>query len=460
MSRALRRRFGSGAVGFLRVQGVGKSHFGRLLKAYPETRAEIGGRRAFLESDIFDQMAKRAAALDPNVTVPSKSRPGYMPPWHDVDYFGYAAARALLPKGPVENVILVPFGKLGGADYVAGILAGTLVERGRTVILRTDQPDWDRPDWYPEDVSAIDLSGALSGMGDRARALFTLLRVLAPQAVWNVNSRLGFDCFATYGQRLSDSHRLYAYYFCADRTPQGQETGYPVWYMADILPHLHAALVDTRSLADSLTLRYAMPPALSGKIHTVHTPAQRPADGSPLVTAQIDSATGRARPRILWAGRLDQQKRFDILEKVARAMPDVDFVAWGKAVLGKPPSVRKLPKNLMLNPPFGSYEELPLRDCDGWLYTAAWDGLPTILIECGAMGMPIVASAVGGVPELIDNMTGWPVQDAGDPEAYVTALRAMLTDPEARRRRATALQARVRARHSPENFRAALERIR
>ncbi len=419
--------------------------------------AEQAERERFFGSERCSALVAAAVAHDPNISLPEG--PGYLPPWHDVDYFGYAAARAVLPTGSVENVILVPFGKLGGADYVAGILAAALAERGRTVILRTDQPDWDRPDWYPEDVPAIDLSGALSGMGNSVRALFLLLRLLAPRAVWNVNSRLGFECFSTYGGRLADSHRLHAYYFCADRTPEGQETGYPVWYIADILPHLHAALVDTRSLADTLTSRYAMPPVLAGKLHTVHTPAQRPVDDPPLVAAQITSAAGRARPRILWAGRLDRQKRFDILEAVARAMPDVDFVAWGKAVLGKPPPARKLPKNLVLNPPFGSYDELPLGDCDGWLYTAAWDGLPTILIECGAMGMPIVASAVGGVPELIDDTTGWPVKDADDPEAYVAALRAMLDDPEARSRRATALQKRVRTRHSPEAFRAALDRI-
>ena len=459
LSRALRRHFGSGAGGFLRVPGGAKKHFTHVTRQHSETRAEIAERRKFLDSERFDQLVARAALLDPNITVPRKTRPGYLPPWHDADYFGYAAARALLPDGPVRNVVLVPFGKLGGADYVAGILAAALAERGPTVILRTDRPDWDRPDWYPDGVPAIDLSGPLSGMADPARALFVLLRALGPEAVWNVNSRTGFACLAAYGERLADSHRLYAYYFCADRTPQGQETGYPVWYMADILPHLHAALVDTRSLADTLVARYAMPPALAGRLHTLQTPAQQSADRPPIVAAQIAGAPARPRPVILWAGRLDRQKRFDLVEAVARAMPDVAFRAWGKAVLGKAPSARKLPANLTLDPPFARYDDLPLTDCDGWLYTAAWDGLPTILIECGAMGMPIVASAVGGVPELIDHTTGWPVHDADDPDAYVRALRKMLDDPEARRNRATALQARVRTRHSPENFRKKLETI-
>jgi len=296
-------------------------------------------------------------------------------------------------------------------------------------------------------------------MADPVRALYTLLRALDPAAIYNVNSRLGFQCFDTYGARLAENHRLFAYYFCADRTSRGQETGYPVWFFADILPHLTAALVDSRSLADTLRARYAIPHAARATLCTLYTPALSEASGPPLVTAQIASGPSRPRPLILWAGRLDRQKRFDLLEAVARAMPDVDFAAWGKAVLGKPPPRHKLPENLVLNPPFTAYSDLPLAACDGWLYTSAWDGLPTILIECAAMGMPIVASAVGGVPELIDTQTGWPVTDVDTPEAYVTALRAMLADPDARRSRATALQARARQRHSPEAFRAALADI-
>jgi glycosyltransferase involved in cell wall biosynthesis len=174
------------------------------------------------------------------------------------------------------------------------------------------------------------------------------------------------------------------------------------------------------------------------------------------VSCQIASSGGRTRQRLLWAGRLDKQKRFDLLLKIAEAMPDIDFDCWGKAVLDAPPDVRNLPKNVTLHPPFGSFDELPLADSDGWLYTSAWDGLPTILIECAALGVPITASAVGGVPELIDEDTGWPVRSPGDVAAYVLAVREMLGDAQARTRKVQALQARVRERHSQGTYMAAI----
>ena len=159
---------------------------------------------------------------------------------------------------------------------------------------------------------------------------------------------------------------------------------------------------------------------------------------------------------MLWAGRLDRQKRFDLVVSIAGAMPDVDFSCWGKAVLDAPPDLSGLPRNVKINEPFASYEELPFETADGWLYTSAWDGLPTILIELGALGTPIVASAVGGVPELIDAETGWPVAGDAGIQEYVRALRDMIDNPELRIAKARALQARVRKNHTMSAYKARL----
>jgi glycosyltransferase involved in cell wall biosynthesis len=286
-----------------------------------------------------------------------------------------------------------------------------------------------------------------------------LLRGLRARHVWNVNSRLGFDMLVHYGARLALQSRLYAYYFCADRDAAGNEVGYPVWYFANILPHLTAAICDTADLARSLTRRYSLPDNLAARVRTVYTPARTPVADGTLAGMQSAHRAGRLRPRVLWGGRLDRQKRFDLVIALARAMPDVDFDARGKAVLDRPPDLSGLPPNLQLNPPFSEYSQLPLNDADGWLYTSDWDGLPTILIELGAMGMPIVASAVGGVPELIDVSTGWPVDPDAGLEGYEAALRLMLADPEARQERAAALQRRIASRHDVATYEQAVAEI-
>ena len=174
---------------------------------------------------------------------------------------------------------------------------------------------------------------------------------------------------------------------------------------------------------------------------------------------QVEKRGKRDRPHVLWAGRLDRQKRFDLVVAIAVAMPDVDFSCWGKAVLDAPPDLSSLPRNLKINEPFASYEELPFETAEGWLYTSAWDGLPTILIELSAIGVPIVASAVGGVPELIDAETGWPVPAEAGAQNYVRALREMIDNPELRIARAKALQARVRKNHTMSAYKARLAQV-
>ena len=99
-----------------------------------------------------------------------------------------------------------------------------------------------------------------------------------------------------------------------------------------------------------------------------------------MVDEQLRNSSKRERPCIIWAGRFDRQKRFDLLVEIARLMPDVNFRSWGKAVLDLSPDMSNLPENLQVNGPFVTYDDLPLEDCDGWLYTSAWDGMPTILI--------------------------------------------------------------------------------
>jgi glycosyltransferase involved in cell wall biosynthesis len=59
------------------------------------------------------------------------------------------------------------------------------------------------------------------------------------------------------------------------------------------------------------------------------------------------------------------------------------------------------------------------------------EGFPFVLLEALAMGCPVVASRVNGVPELIeDHKTGLLVP-ARDPQALVAAIREVLSDPTA-----------------------------
>jgi glycosyltransferase involved in cell wall biosynthesis len=173
-------------------------------------------------------------------------------------------------------------------------------------------------------------------------------------------------------------------------------------------------------------------------------------DPSPLYTGQ--HVAKRARPLVIWAGRFDKQKRFDVVCRVAQKMPHVDFHAWGMAVLDADKSMPAIPMNMKVSPPYKSFDELPLNEASCWLYTSGWDGIPTILIELGARGMPVVASDVGGVDELIGPESGWLVADKADVADYVAALSEAISSPELSKKKGQALKSAVDQKHSRELY--------
>jgi glycosyltransferase involved in cell wall biosynthesis len=429
---------------------------------HPPVETRFEEMRHFLKSDLLADILRSASALEPQIARSIGGNYQLLPPWQDSNYADFKSIRDLIPLDSVERIILMPFCKMGGADFLAGAVAHEAGDPSETLILRTEQSDWVRPEWFPKTSTSVDLSTHLKLLdrNHRKRILYELIRSLKARHVYNVNSRLGFQTFEHYGARLKCFTRLYAYYFCSDWTPDGLEVGYPVTSFASLLPHLKAALFDNESLPTRLIERFALPVSQAAKLHVFHTPVMSIPPPGPAVHRQVASKGDRDRPVLLWAGRLDRQKRFDLMIGIARALPEVDFHCWGRAVLDAPMvDMVELPENLTLNPPFDRFSELPLSSCDGWVYTSAWDGLPNVVIEAGAYGMPIVASAVDGIPELLDDTTGWPVQAVNDVQAYVSAIRDMLSDDDERISRAERLYRRVGERHVRARYRARFEQL-
>ena len=56
------------------------------------------------------------------------------------------------------------------------------------------------------------------------------------------------------------------------------------------------------------------------------------------------------------------------------------------------------------------------------------EGSPYVLLEAMAAGLPIVATAVGGVPEMVENNETALLVPAGDPQAMADAIARMLKD--------------------------------
>lgn len=86
-------------------------------------------------------------------------------------------------------------------------------------------------------------------------------------------------------------------------------------------------------------------------------------------------------------------------------------------------------------------------DCDIFCLPTFGDCLAVVLGEAGATGMPLVATNVGGIVDLVhDNETGL-LLEPGDTAALTQALRTLVTSPELRQRLGHTVRRLVRIQH-------------
>jgi glycosyltransferase involved in cell wall biosynthesis len=78
------------------------------------------------------------------------------------------------------------------------------------------------------------------------------------------------------------------------------------------------------------------------------------------------------------------------------------------------------------------------------------------LLEAMSAGVPVVAFAVGGIPQVLDQNSGWLVP-AEDTAALAAAIRSVLADPEEARRRALVAREVVKNRYGVARW---IEQIR
>ena len=88
-----------------------------------------------------------------------------------------------------------------------------------------------------------------------------------------------------------------------------------------------------------------------------------------------------------------------------------------------------------------------------FLYTSNRDGMPNVILEAAAEGLPIVASEIGGVPEfVIDKKTGLLVKNIEDPEEYAKKIRYLFKHKDEASKFVRNARKLLERRHSWEKF--------
>jgi glycosyltransferase involved in cell wall biosynthesis len=146
----------------------------------------------------------------------------------------------------------------------------------------------------------------------------------------------------------------------------------------------------------------------------------------------------RARPRIItMVACLREEKRIDVLiaaaPRILARHPEVEF-----RIVGDGPCREELVRLAAANGVqsqlrfLGHRDDVPtiLADSDVFVLPSESEASPNVIFEAMAAGLPVVASRVGGIPELVaDGVTGHLV-GAGDPDALGRALVDLLDHPD------------------------------
>ncbi len=141
-------------------------------------------------------------------------------------------------------------------------------------------------------------------------------------------------------------------------------------------------------------------------------------------------------PVIGTIGRLSEIKRQDLLirsfARVRAHRPDAHLLLVGDGPLAS--SLRQLAEECGLNGcvHFAGYQSEPeryLQAMDVFALTSRSEGMPVAILEAAAAGVPVLASRVGGVPEIIEHQRTGLLFEANDSSALTAGLIALLDDP-------------------------------
>jgi glycosyltransferase involved in cell wall biosynthesis len=175
-------------------------------------------------------------------------------------------------------------------------------------------------------------------------------------------------------------------------------------------------------------------------------------------------APGREPDLVAFAGRCEESKGvFDLLEAVCAVRPRLRVECAGDGDLAR---VERRAAALGLASRVTMRGWINAREREQLLARAAVfvlpshaEGLPVSLLEAMAAGCPVVATAVGGIPDLVKHGVNGLLVPPGAPGALAEALRRLVTDRELAGRLGREARATVAARYTVERSLERLEQI-
>ena len=187
------------------------------------------------------------------------------------------------------------------------------------------------------------------------------------------------------------------------------------------------------------------------------------------IRAPRSPAPDRERPLVVMPAVMCHRKGTDVFLEVCRRLHEAgaSFEAWmagGWARESERAAARDFLVRQRLEAVVKDVGPLPDMEpvyarMDVLLLTSRRDPFPRVVMEAMCHGLPVVATRVDGIPEMVaDGVTGFLVASE-DAAGFAQATKKLLDDPELRRRMGAAGRERARSLFSPETYVRAMGRV-
>lgn len=355
-----------------------------------------------------------------------------------------------IPKKP-DYIFVVPWVRVGGADKV-------LVNYLKAI--KHNHPDWMvavittmpgkniRSGDLPDNAYIVDYGNRASTIWPTQREILfsRLLTQLQCKKIHIINSEYGYTWASTHKKFMKNECELEVSIFSTTNQYTPGMGTYANPFLVDIYNVVKTVYTDNENMANDLVDVEGFD---KQKVVVIHQPIEVPNDRNSETEKRSDGVF-----KILWASRIDHEKIPEIVSKIAQALGSLNFQIdmYGELANDYKRESFDTIGNVKYCGKFSDFEKVA-KGYDAFLYTSVRDGMPNVVLEAGSVGLPIVASNIGGVSEVvIDDKTGLLVDNVLNADEYAEKIKYLIKHNKARSEYIDAMYEMLKKNYSWKKF--------
>ena len=352
-----------------------------------------------------------------------------------------------------DYIFIVPWVVRGGADKVMLNMMKAIEEihPGSKFTVITTLPNknvWAK--MLPKNTDLIEFGKLAEGLPpyEKDELLSRVITQLKCKRLHIINSEYAYAWAYKHQELIKNHYELTVSVFASCFIPESNFTcrfSFDDPFIFDIYPVVKKIFTDNQTFVEESVEKNALDEKLFKVQYQPIMDEIKP----------VHHAEANKKVKVLWASRVTREKMPDMIKLIADKLDSKEFQI---DVFGA--FSDDVDKNFFAGVPvinyrgaFDGFSSLPTENYDILLYTSVGDGVPNILLEATAAGLPILASNDGGVHEFIqDGKTGSLVKEIRDVDGYVKKLKDFRKNPRRYEEYVEEAQKLLEERHSWKAF--------